>query len=51
MKYALLIAYDGTGYGGWQIQKNKISVQQKVEEAACGLLLKLPFRPKRLPTH
>lgn len=37
MKYALLIAYDGTGYGGWQIQKNKISVQQKVEEAACGL--------------
>lgn len=33
MRYALLVAYDGTEYGGWQIQKNKISVQQKVEEA------------------
>lgn len=37
MKYALLIAYDGTEYGGWQIQKNKISVQQKIEEAALDL--------------
>lgn len=39
MKYALLIAYDGTHYGGWQIQKNKITVQEKLEEAAseiCG---------------
>ncbi|MDE5729130.1 MAG: tRNA pseudouridine(38-40) synthase TruA [Clostridia bacterium] len=35
MKYALLIAYDGTHYGGWQIQKNKITVQQKLEEAAA----------------
>ncbi len=38
MKYALLVAYDGTDYGGWQIQKNKISVQQKVEEAVCALI-------------
>ena len=31
MRIALLVAYDGTAYGGWQIQKNKISVQQAAE--------------------
>lgn len=34
MRYAILLAYDGTDYGGWQIQKNSITVQEKVEEAA-----------------
>lgn len=33
MKYALLISYDGTNYGGWQIQKNAVTVQQKLSEA------------------
>lgn len=34
MRYAILVAYDGTNYSGWQIQKNAVSVQQKLEEAA-----------------
>jgi len=31
--YKLTIQYDGTNYAGWQIQKNKITVQQKITEA------------------
>lgn len=37
MRYALLISYDGTNYGGWQIQNNSISVQSKMEAAALDL--------------
>ena len=33
MKFKLTIAYDGTGYAGWQAQKTGIGVQQRVEEA------------------
>lgn len=33
MRYALLIAYDGTHYGGWQIQKNSVTVQEKLNAA------------------
>lgn len=34
MKIKLTVAYDGTDYGGWQVQKNKVAIQQKMEEAA-----------------
>lgn len=37
MRYALLVSYDGTNYGGWQIQNNCVSVQSKMEEAALDL--------------
>lgn len=33
MRYAMLLSYDGTNYGGWQIQKNTVTVQQKLAEA------------------
>jgi tRNA pseudouridine38-40 synthase len=32
-RYVVKIAYDGTGYAGWQRQKNAVSVQEKLEEA------------------
>ncbi len=31
--YKLLIQYDGTNYAGWQIQKNAVTVQQKIVDA------------------
>jgi tRNA pseudouridine38-40 synthase len=33
LKFKLTIAYDGTIYAGWQVQKSGVGVQQKVEEA------------------
>jgi tRNA pseudouridine38-40 synthase len=33
IRFKLTIAYDGTGYEGWQVQKIGLGVQQKVEEA------------------
>ncbi|MDB6056525.1 MAG: tRNA pseudouridine synthase [Verrucomicrobiales bacterium] len=33
MKFKLTIAYDGTNYAGWQVQKIGLGVQQRVEEA------------------
>ena len=32
IKLKLTIAYDGTNYAGWQVQKTGIAVQQKIEE-------------------
>lgn len=32
-KWRLVISYDGTQYSGWQIQKNYVSIQEKVEDA------------------
>ena len=33
-KFKLIIAYDGTAYEGWQVQKIGTGVQQKVEDGA-----------------
>lgn len=33
LKFKLTIAYDGTNYAGWQVQKTGLGVQQKIEEA------------------
>jgi tRNA pseudouridine38-40 synthase len=36
-RWALLIEYDGTGFVGWQVQNNGLSVQQLLEEAAARI--------------
>lgn len=41
MRYALLIAYDGAAYGGWQIQHNAVTVQEKL---ICALERVLGFK-------
>ncbi len=38
MRYVLKIAYDGTGYAGWQRQKNAPTVQQILEETIASTL-------------
>jgi tRNA pseudouridine38-40 synthase len=35
---ALEISYDGTGYSGWQIQKNAITVQGVLQSAVSGIV-------------
>jgi len=37
VKLKLIIAYDGSNYAGWQVQKTGIGVQQKIEEAFAKL--------------
>jgi len=37
LKFKLTIAYDGTNYSGWQVQKSGVGVQQRVEEALAKL--------------
>jgi tRNA pseudouridine38-40 synthase len=37
IKFRLTIAYDGTGYEGWQVQKIGTGVQEKVEAALARL--------------
>ncbi|HSX12487.1 MAG TPA: tRNA pseudouridine synthase A, partial [Rhabdochlamydiaceae bacterium] len=37
-KFKIVLAYDGTRYGGWQVQPNSISIQALVEEALSTLL-------------
>ena len=43
IKFRLTIAYDGTGYEGWQVQKIGTGVQEKVEAAMAKLF---PSRPR-----
>ena len=42
LKFKLTIAYDGTHYEGWQVQKTGTGVQQKVEEALAKLFPSAP---------
>ena len=42
-RFKLIIAYDGTGYEGWQVQKIGTGVQQTIEEALARLF---PSRPR-----
>ncbi len=41
-KFKLTVAYDGTGYEGWQVQKIGTGVQEKVEEALAKLFASKP---------
>ena len=43
LKFKLTIAYDGTGYEGWQVQKTGTGVQEKIEAALAKLF---PSRPR-----
>jgi tRNA pseudouridine38-40 synthase len=43
LKFKLTLAYDGTNYAGWQVQKTGLGVQQVVEEA-FGKLFATPSR-------
>lgn len=38
MRYLLRVAYDGTGYSGWQIQPNDVTVEGKLKSALNTLL-------------
>jgi tRNA pseudouridine38-40 synthase len=42
LKFKLTIAYDGTHYEGWQVQKTGTGVQQKVEQALGNLFPSAP---------
>jgi tRNA pseudouridine38-40 synthase len=42
-KFKLTLAYDGTAYEGWQVQKIGTGVQQRIEEALAKLF---PSRPQ-----
>jgi tRNA pseudouridine38-40 synthase len=35
--FKLTIAYDGTAYGGWQMQPNRVSIQQRLEEVLAKI--------------
>lgn len=43
LKFKLTIAYDGTGYQGWQVQKIGTGVQEKIESALAKLF---PSQPR-----
>ncbi len=37
-RYFIKLAYNGTAYGGWQIQPNTVTVQQSVENALSAII-------------
>ncbi len=41
--FKLIIEYDGTGFAGWQVQKNGLTVQGELEKA-ISLILNQPIR-------
>src|SRR3989442_14341180 len=43
IRLKLILAYEGTQYQGWQVQKIGLGVQQKVEEALAKLF---PSKPR-----
>ena len=43
LKFKLTIAYEGTNYAGWQVQKTGTGVQEKIEMALAKLF---PSRPR-----
>jgi tRNA pseudouridine38-40 synthase len=42
IKFKLVVAYDGTAYQGWQVQKTGTGVQQKIEESLARLFPSSP---------
>lgn len=38
IRYRLAIAYDGTHYGGWQVQKNSLTIQEVLQKTLSKLL-------------
>jgi tRNA pseudouridine38-40 synthase len=42
LKFKLTIAYDGSGYEGWQVQKTGTGVQEKIEDALGKLFRSRP---------
>jgi len=38
MRVKMVVAYDGTNYSGWQLQKNAVTIEQKLNEALYDLL-------------
>jgi tRNA pseudouridine38-40 synthase len=37
-KYKALISYDGTQYGGWQVQRNAVTIQEQIQNALSTVL-------------
>ena len=42
-RYKLVIAYEGTNYGGWQVQPNAVTIQSLIQDALLKIL--------KTPTH
>ena len=38
MKYKMIISYDGTKYGGWQVQPNTLSIQALIQDGLKTIL-------------